>query len=48
MALAVLAQGIGQAALPDEAPRSDHVGDDIYLQLTIAHFALHKINNKRL
>jgi len=37
MALAVEAEGLFQLALADEAPGSNHVGNDIYLQFFFVH-----------
>jgi len=37
MLLAVLLQRCFQAALPDEAPGSNHVGDDVDLQGFLVH-----------
>jgi len=37
MALAVEADGLFQLALADEAPGSNHVGHDVYLQMLFAH-----------
>jgi len=41
MALAVALEGVRQLALPDEAPGSDHVGYDVYLQFSLVHRSLH-------
>jgi len=37
MALAVEADRLFQLALPDEAPRSNYIGHDIYLQWLVTH-----------
>jgi hypothetical protein len=40
MLLAVGVERLFQLALPDEAPGSNHVRDDVYLQFLFAHSAL--------
>jgi len=41
MALAVEADGLFQLALADEAPGSNHVGHDVYIESLFVHFLLH-------
>jgi len=41
MALAVEADGLFQLALADEAPGSNHVGHNIYIETLFVHFLLH-------
>ena len=40
VALVVEAQRLLQLALPDEAPGSNHVGNDVYVESLFVHFAL--------
>jgi hypothetical protein len=40
MALVVEAHRLLQLALPDEAPGSNHVGNDVYVESLFVHFAL--------
>jgi hypothetical protein len=42
MALAVAFQRALELALPDEAPGSNHVGDDVYPECFLAHVSLKK------
>jgi hypothetical protein len=46
MPLAVKAYRLLQLALPDEAPGSNHVGNDVYLQAFFVHVVLRQLSEQ--